>query len=44
MIDDTDRKHLMRCIELAQEALDDGDEPFGSMLVAKDYRRASSQQ
>ena len=38
MIDDTDKKHLMRCIELAQEALDDGDEPFGSMLVAKDGR------
>ncbi|BBP98526.1 putative cytidine/deoxycytidylate deaminase [Burkholderia sp. SFA1] len=38
MIDDIDRKHLLRCIELAQEALDDGDEPFGSMLVAKDGR------
>ncbi|KXU86091.1 cytidine deaminase [Caballeronia megalochromosomata] len=38
MIDDSDRKHLLRCIELAQEALDDGDEPFGSMLVAKDGR------
>ena len=38
MIDDTDKKHLIRCIELAREALDDGDEPFGSMLVAKDGR------
>ena len=38
MIDDTDKKHLIRCIELAQEALDNGDEPFGSMLVAKDGR------
>lgn len=38
MIDDTDKKHLIRCIELAQEALDAGDEPFGSLLVAKDGR------
>ncbi|GJH10893.1 nucleoside deaminase [Caballeronia novacaledonica] len=38
MIDDTDKKHLIRCIELAQEALDNGDEPFGSMLVASDGR------
>lgn len=38
MIDDTDKKHLSRCIELAQEALDAGDEPFGSLLVAKDGR------
>ncbi|SAK71902.1 cytosine deaminase [Caballeronia hypogeia] len=38
MIDDIDKQHLTRCIELAQEALDSGDEPFGSMLVAKDGR------
>ncbi|SAL80145.1 cytosine deaminase [Caballeronia peredens] len=38
MIDDTDKQHLIRCIALAQEALDDGDEPFGSLLVAKDGR------
>ncbi|SAK91951.1 cytosine deaminase [Caballeronia fortuita] len=38
MIDDIDKKHLIRCIELAQEALDNGDEPFGSMLVSKDGR------
>ena len=24
---------MQRCVELAQEALDDGDEPFGSVLV-----------
>ncbi|MGA9746363.1 MAG: nucleoside deaminase [Nocardioides sp.] len=30
---DTDLTHLRRCIELAREALDDGDEPFGSVLV-----------
>ena len=26
-------KHLRRCVDLAREALDDGDEPFGSVLV-----------
>lgn len=30
----TERGHLIRCIELATEALDAGDEPFGSVLVA----------
>jgi tRNA(Arg) A34 adenosine deaminase TadA len=29
----TDLVHLRRCVELAREALDDGDEPFGSLLV-----------
>ncbi|SNS43383.1 Cytidine and deoxycytidylate deaminase zinc-binding region [Geodermatophilus pulveris] len=33
MVDDTDRAHLRRCIELARAALDAGDEPFGSVLV-----------
>ena len=28
-----DLDHLRRCVELAQVALDDGDEPFGSILV-----------
>lgn len=28
-----DRAHLQRCVELAREALDAGDEPFGSLLV-----------
>ncbi|MEU8340730.1 tRNA(Arg) A34 adenosine deaminase TadA [Actinomadura meyerae] len=27
-------RHLNRCVELAAEALDDGDEPFGSVLVS----------
>ncbi|AZG44790.1 nucleoside deaminase [Gordonia insulae] len=31
---DVDR--LRRCVDLAREALDDGDEPFGSTLVAAD--------
>lgn len=35
-MDDTDLAHLRRCIELAEEALEDGDEPFGSVLVAGD--------
>ena len=28
-----DRLHLRRCVDLAREALDAGDEPFGSILV-----------
>lgn len=36
MSNDVDLKHLRRCIELATEALDAGDEPFGSVLVAAD--------
>lgn len=35
MITDLDRKHLERCIELAKTALAKGDQPFGSVLVAK---------
>lgn len=34
MLDETDLAHLRRCVELATEALDAGDEPFGSVLVA----------
>lgn len=33
---DTDRRHLRRCVDLAQEALAAGDEPFGSILVDAD--------
>ncbi|MGY4644198.1 nucleoside deaminase [Cellulomonas sp. URHB0016] len=29
----TDLAHLARAVELAREALDDGDEPYGSVLV-----------
>lgn len=32
-LDETDLTHLRRCVALAREALDDGDEPFGSLLV-----------
>jgi tRNA(Arg) A34 adenosine deaminase TadA len=28
-----DVRHLRRCVELAHEALEEGDEPFGSLLV-----------
>jgi len=35
-LDEVDRRHLARCVELAEEALDAGDEPFGSLLVAAD--------
>jgi len=33
---DDDLRHLRRCVELATEALETGDEPFGSVLVAAD--------
>lgn len=33
MVDDADLRHLRRCIELATEAVEAGDEPFGSVLV-----------
>ncbi|RFU38055.1 nucleoside deaminase [Actinomadura logoneensis] len=31
---ETERGHLRRCVDLAAEALADGDEPFGSVLVS----------
>ncbi|GIN95484.1 tRNA-specific adenosine deaminase [Siminovitchia terrae] len=34
MINETDLKHLQRCIDLARTALKKGDEPFGSILVS----------
>ncbi|MEJ7707642.1 MAG: nucleoside deaminase [Nocardioidaceae bacterium] len=37
-ISDTDLIHLRRCVELAREALEDGDEPFGSLLVDAEGR------
>ncbi|MFD1928843.1 nucleoside deaminase [Sporosarcina siberiensis] len=36
MITDSDLMHLKRCIELAKVALESGDQPFGSVLVAAD--------
>jgi len=33
-ITDTDLAHLRRAVDLAREALDAGDEPFGSVLVS----------
>jgi len=35
-LDETARHHLRRCVDLAREALDAGDEPFGSVLVGAD--------
>lgn len=32
-VTDADRVHLRRCVELATEAVDAGDQPFGSVLV-----------
>jgi len=49
MVTDLDMKHLRRCIELARTALDQGNPPFGSILVAangdvlaEDHNRSSS--
>ncbi|KQZ18764.1 MULTISPECIES: nucleoside deaminase [Streptomyces] len=36
MVTDAELRHLRRCVELATEALEVGDEPFGSVLVAAD--------
>lgn len=36
MVDDVELRYLRRCVELATEALDAGDEPFGSVLVGSD--------
>ncbi|MFW6368851.1 MAG: nucleoside deaminase [Spirochaetota bacterium] len=36
MITEKDREYLGRCVELAREALEKGDEPFGSVLVSAD--------
>ena len=36
MTTDDELGHLRRCVELATEALEAGDEPFGSVLVAAD--------
>jgi tRNA(Arg) A34 adenosine deaminase TadA len=35
-LDDIELRHLRRCVELAGEALDAGDEPFGSVLADAD--------
>jgi tRNA(Arg) A34 adenosine deaminase TadA len=35
-ISEDDLERLRRCVELARAALDDGDEPFGSILVGRD--------
>ncbi len=34
MISEVDLKHLRRCVALAEEAVDAGDQPFGSVLVS----------
>jgi tRNA(Arg) A34 adenosine deaminase TadA len=49
MLSSDDLRHLRRCVELATEALEQGDEPFGSVLVdgdgrvlAEDHNRVAS--
>ncbi|MCK9868350.1 nucleoside deaminase [Nocardiopsis dassonvillei] len=34
MLSETDMRHLRRAVDLAEEALEAGDEPFGSVLVS----------
>lgn len=34
MLNDTDMRHLRRCVELAEMALEGGNPPFGSLLVS----------
>lgn len=48
-MDDRELKYLRRCVELATQALEAGDEPFGSVLVsaggevlAEDHNRVAS--
>lgn len=36
MIAESERRYLERCIDLAREALEAGDDPFGSVLVSGD--------
>lgn len=36
MIDEIDRNHLQRAVDLAAKALASGDQPYGSVLVAAD--------
>ncbi|HEX7085728.1 MAG TPA: nucleoside deaminase [Vicinamibacterales bacterium] len=38
MVTETDLRHLERCLQLAEQALLAGDEPFGSVLVGADGR------
>jgi tRNA(Arg) A34 adenosine deaminase TadA len=36
MVNDSEMQYFRRCVKLATEALEAGDEPFGSVLVAAD--------
>lgn len=36
MVSEKDMKYLNRCVELAEEAVNKGDAPFGSVLVSED--------
>ncbi|MFI5522963.1 nucleoside deaminase [Streptomyces platensis] len=49
VVNETELRYLRRCVELATEALEVGDEPFGSVLVggdgsvlAEDHNRVAS--
>jgi tRNA(Arg) A34 adenosine deaminase TadA len=43
-LSESDLRHLRRCVELAQEALDAGDAPFGSVLAAGDGTRLAEER
>lgn len=34
MMNERDHRHLRRCVDLAEQAVDAGDQPFGSLLVS----------
>ncbi len=36
MLNETDMRHLRRAVDLAEESLEAGDEPFGSVLTSRD--------
>ena len=37
-MNETDHQHLLRCVELAEEALATNNDPFGSLIVSADGR------
>jgi tRNA(Arg) A34 adenosine deaminase TadA len=43
-MDDTDRRHLTRCVDLAEAALDGGNAPFGSVLIDAGGRVVAEEQ
>ncbi len=44
MLYEEDRKHLQHCLQLAKEAVEAGDQPFGSVLVDKNGKVLASER